>query len=48
MKSQLLFMILGIIAGAAFPFGLPVKSINWPRVVGILFLITGVIMIRKF
>jgi bacterial/archaeal transporter family-2 protein len=28
--------------------GLPVKSINWQRMLGVAFLITGVLLIRKF
>jgi len=28
--------------------GLPVKHINWQRMLGVAFLITGVLMIRKF
>ncbi|OIQ15341.1 MAG: hypothetical protein BM557_11780 [Flavobacterium sp. MedPE-SWcel] len=29
-------------------FGLPVKTVNWQRLLGIAFLITGVLLIRKF
>ena len=28
--------------------GLPVKQINWQRLVGVAFLVTGVLLIRKF
>ena len=27
---------------------LPVKQINWPRVIGVIFLIAGVLLIRRF
>ena len=41
-------MIISIIFDNYGLFGLPVKQINWQRLLGVAFLITGVLLIRRF
>jgi transporter family-2 protein len=41
-------MIISLILDHFGLLGLPVKHINWQRLVGVAFLITGVLLIRKF
>jgi len=41
-------MIISLILDHYGLLGLPVKHINWQRLVGVAFLITGVLLIRKF
>lgn len=41
-------MVMSLIFDHFGLLGLPVKHINWQRMVGVAFLITGVLFIRKF
>jgi len=41
-------MIISIIFDNYGFFGLPVKQINWQRLLGVAFLITGVLLIRRY
>lgn len=41
-------MIISLILDHYGLLGLPVKHMNWQRLVGVAFLITGVLLIRKF
>jgi transporter family-2 protein len=41
-------MVISLILDHYGLMGLPVKQINWQRMVGVAFLITGVLLIRRF
>ncbi len=41
-------MVISLILDHYGLLGLPVKHINWQRLVGVAFLITGVLLIRRF
>ncbi len=41
-------MIISLILDHYGLLGLPVKAINWQRLLGVAFLITGVLLIRRF
>lgn len=41
-------MIISLVFDHFGLLGLPVKQINWQRLVGVVFLIVGVLLIRKF
>jgi transporter family-2 protein len=41
-------MIISIIFDNYGLLGLPIKQINWQRLLGVAFLITGVLLIRRF
>jgi len=41
-------MVISLILDHYGLLGLPIKTINWQRLLGVAFLITGVLLIRKF
>ncbi len=41
-------MVISLILDHYGLLGLPVKQINWQRMIGVIFLVAGVLLIRKF